>query len=215
MLFHLLFLPKPYSLSLSEAMLSYTNSCGLLTATITGTHQHRPSKGLPLPSVFQSQHPRFSFLSKSSLNRAPTLLAASKGEENEKERPKLRWVEIGPNITEAQKQAISQLPPKMTKRCKALMRRIICFSPEENGDLTLLLSTWVKLMKPRRADWLSVLKEMKTQENPLFLQVCYLLLIVQFVYVFDLGLIQFSWKRVECVSCLFNSLYLFWLFVFP
>ncbi|KAJ8626517.1 hypothetical protein MRB53_019824 [Persea americana] len=153
-------------------MLSCPNSCGLFTPSITRTHQHRPFKNLPLLSLFQSPHPRFSLPPKSSLNPTPPLLAASDGgEENGKERPKLRWVEIGPNITEAQKEAISQLPPKMTKRCKAIMKRIICFSPEEGGELSLLLSTWVKLMKPRRADWLSVLKEMKSQENPLFLQV--------------------------------------------
>ncbi|KAL5574674.1 hypothetical protein UlMin_016373 [Ulmus minor] len=33
-----------------------------------------------------------------------------------------RRAEVGPNITEVQKEAICKLPPKMTKRCKALIR---------------------------------------------------------------------------------------------
>lgn len=90
----------------------------------------------------------------------------------EKKEPKIKWRDIGPDITVAQKQAISQLPPKMTNRCKALMKRIICFSPQDES-LSLLLAAWVKVMKPCRADWLAVLKEMKRSENPLLLEVSY------------------------------------------
>ncbi|XP_028791185.1 pentatricopeptide repeat-containing protein At1g01970-like [Neltuma alba] len=88
----------------------------------------------------------------------------------EENRREFRWVEIGHDTTEAQKQAISQLPFKMEKRCKALMRRIICFSPEK-GNMSDLLGAWVRIMKPIRADWLSVLKELKTMDHPFYLQV--------------------------------------------
>ena len=90
--------------------------------------------------------------------------------ETGKEKPKFRWVEIGPNIPEEQKQALSQLPFKMTKRCKALMRQIICFN-DKKGSLSGLLSAWVKIMKPRRKDWLSILKELNKMEHPLYLEV--------------------------------------------
>ncbi|KAJ0111392.1 hypothetical protein Patl1_00281 [Pistacia atlantica] len=86
------------------------------------------------------------------------------------EKARFQWIEIGPNITEEQKQAISKLPPKMTKRCRALMKQIICLSPEK-GSLADLLAAWVRNTKPRRADWLVVLKELKLKEHPLYLQV--------------------------------------------
>ncbi|KAF7844795.1 pentatricopeptide repeat-containing protein [Senna tora] len=81
-----------------------------------------------------------------------------------------RWVEVGSNIAEAQKKAISKLPFKMENRCKALMRQIICFSPEK-GDISDMLRTWVRIMRPIRADWLSVLKELKTIDHPFYLKV--------------------------------------------
>lgn len=82
----------------------------------------------------------------------------------------IKWRDIGPDITEAQKQAISRLPPKMTNRCKALMKRIICFSPEDD-NLSILLAAWVKVMKPRRADWLSILKELMRSDSPVIFEV--------------------------------------------
>lgn len=88
-------------------------------------------------------------------------------EENHK---RFRWVEIGHDITEEQKQAISKLPFKMAKRCKAVMRQIICFSVEK-GNTSDLLGAWVKIMKPTRGDWLSVLKELKRMDHPLYLEV--------------------------------------------
>ncbi|KAA8520530.1 hypothetical protein F0562_014786 [Nyssa sinensis] len=91
-------------------------------------------------------------------------------DETEEEKPRFRWVEIGPDISEAQKQAISQLSPKMTKRCMAIMKQIICFSPEKT-NLYHLLVAWVKIMKPRRADWLVVLKELSSLNHPLFFEV--------------------------------------------
>ncbi|KAK4848379.1 hypothetical protein QYF36_012247 [Acer negundo] len=95
--------------------------------------------------------------------------------EVKEEKPRFRWIEIGPNITEEQKQAISQLPLKMTRRCIAMLKQIICLCPEK-GNLSDLLAAWVRIMKPRRADWLAVLKELKTKEHPLYIQVAELAL---------------------------------------
>lgn len=91
------------------------------------------------------------------------------------EKPRFKWVEIGPHITETQKQAISELPPKMTKRCKALMKQLICFS-HQKASVSDLLGAWVRIMKPRRTDWLSVLKELKNTEHPLYLEVHFFIL---------------------------------------
>ncbi|XP_020585213.1 pentatricopeptide repeat-containing protein At1g01970-like [Phalaenopsis equestris] len=81
---------------------------------------------------------------------------------------KLKWREVGPDITEAQKHEISQLSLTLTNRCKALLRRIICFSQEE--DLFVLLASWVKAMQPKRCDWLSVLKEIKRIDTSLYFE---------------------------------------------
>lgn len=89
---------------------------------------------------------------------------------SQEDKTKYKWVEIGPDVTEAQKQAIAQLSPKITNRCKALLKQILCFSSDEN-NLCLLLGTWVKIMKPRRADWLVVLKELSKLDHPLFFEV--------------------------------------------
>lgn len=86
---------------------------------------------------------------------------------------RFRWVEIRNDITEEQKNAIAKLPFKMIKRCKAVMRQIICFSAEK-GNLCDVLGAWVKIMKPTRADWLSVLKELKNMDHPLHLEVFYI-----------------------------------------
>ncbi|KAJ6344318.1 hypothetical protein OIU76_005940 [Salix suchowensis] len=50
------------------------------------------------------------------------------------------------------------------------MRQIICFN-DKKGSLSGLLSAWVKIMKPRRKDWLSILKELNKMEHPLYLEV--------------------------------------------
>jgi hypothetical protein len=91
--------------------------------------------------------------------------------ENEAENPRFKWVEIGTDITEAQKKAIAKLPPLMTKRCKAIMKQIICFSPQ-NVSLPDLVAAWVRIMKPKRADWLVVIKELKTMDL-LYLEVLF------------------------------------------
>ncbi|KAL1308581.1 hypothetical protein HN51_050564 [Arachis hypogaea] len=94
-----------------------------------------------------------------------------KEEVKEENHRKFRWNEIcHQNMTNEQKQAISNLPFRMAKRCKALMRQIICFSAEK-GNIYELLGAWVKIMKPCRADWLAVIKELKTLDHPLYLEV--------------------------------------------
>ncbi|XP_077235570.1 tetratricopeptide repeat (TPR)-like superfamily protein [Tasmannia lanceolata] len=143
--------------------LSHSYWIKLFSTPITKTQYLPPWKNTSDASL--SHHSRISCFPNLFL-QPPTVSF----DEEEKERPKLRWVEVGPDITEAQKQAISQLPLKMTKRCKALMKRLICFISQEE-DLSLLLGAWVKIMKPRRADWLVVLKEMTRLENPLLLEV--------------------------------------------
>ncbi|KAL5571975.1 hypothetical protein UlMin_021572 [Ulmus minor] len=82
----------------------------------------------------------------------------------------VRRAKVGPNITEVQKEAISKLPPKMTKRCKTLMRQLICFSPLE-ATLSQVLTASVSVMKPIRADWLVILNQLNTIDHNLYLQV--------------------------------------------
>lgn len=91
-------------------------------------------------------------------------------EELKEEKPRYRWLKIGSNISEEQKQTIAQIPPKMANRCHALLKQIICFSPE-NGSISLMMAAWVKSMNPQRADWLSVLKELERLNNPLYFEV--------------------------------------------
>lgn len=148
-------------------MLSNFYPLYILTPATTNTCYQTSGIYIPGPSLskYHIKSPR----SLSLLRSAVVALEEAAKEFDKKEEPKLKWCDIGSDITEAQKQAISQLPPKMTNRCKALMRRIICFSQGEN--MLLLLAAWVKAMKPTRADWLSVLKEMKRLENPLFPEV--------------------------------------------
>lgn len=99
-----------------------------------------------------------------------------KVEVKEEEKSKSKWVRIGPEISEAQKQDIAKLPAKMSNRCKALMKQIICFDSEE-CDLSGLLKEWVKSTVPRRADWLIVLKELCAVNHPMYLQVAELALL--------------------------------------
>ncbi|KAL8052475.1 hypothetical protein ABFX02_05G006800 [Erythranthe guttata] len=84
--------------------------------------------------------------------------------------PKSNRVRAVFDLSEEQKQAISQLPSKMTNRCKLLMKEIICFSPE-NGSVPLMLAAWVKSTNPRRTDWLSVFKELEALNHPLYFEV--------------------------------------------
>lgn len=113
---------------------------------------------------------RFSSCHFQTLVFAKNELNIQKFESKEEVKSRFRWVRTDLNITKDQKQAISELPPKMSNRCKAFIKQIICFTPE-TGTLSDLLAAWVKSMKPRRADWLSVLKEMSRLEHPLYLEV--------------------------------------------
>ncbi|GMI75860.1 hypothetical protein like AT1G01970 [Hibiscus trionum] len=118
-------------------------------------------KQAPKPSSYKlSKHPQFAFTN-----------AEERGlNETNEEKRRFKWAEIGADITEEQKHAIDKLPVKMTKRNKALMKQIICFCPEKRS-LKDLLGAWVQIMKPRRADWLAVLKELKIMEHPLYFEV--------------------------------------------
>ncbi|KAH9615938.1 hypothetical protein KSS87_002890 [Heliosperma pusillum] len=139
------------------------------------------NNNLPFPSKFlskstnsQSLKPQFIPFSIPITNAQITQNVQI--QENE-EVPKFKWLEIKQdNMSESQKAAISRLPKTMEKRCKAFMRQIICFEPEK-GCLSDLLAAWVKIMKPRRADWLSVLKELKFLDHPLLLQISELVLL--------------------------------------
>lgn len=124
-----------------------------------------PSEKLPKSSRFCGKPSNiWAFKTQSNVNIATCNV-------EEKERPKFRWTEVNPNsLTEEQKLMISRLPRKMEKRCKALMRQIICFSSEK-GNLCDLLGAWARLMRPRRADWLAVLKELRNMNHPLFLEI--------------------------------------------
>lgn len=82
----------------------------------------------------------------------------------------MKWTNLKRDFTPEEKIAISELPPKMANRCKAVLKRLICFSGRDE-NLQFLLAAWVKTMKPRRADWLAVLKEMKRMEHPLYTEV--------------------------------------------
>ncbi|KZV31075.1 hypothetical protein F511_31385 [Dorcoceras hygrometricum] len=90
--------------------------------------------------------------------------------EEEEKKMKSKWVRKGFNSTEEQRQDVSQLPSKMSNRCKALMRKIICFS-REDGSVPVMLNAWVKSTKPRRTDWLSILKELERLNHPLYFEI--------------------------------------------
>lgn len=122
------------------------------------------------------RNPRGFKLIKSNFRPLSMVKSVNKGEnteytnEEKEEKPRFRWLKIGSNISEGQKQTIAQIPPKMANRCQALLKQIICFSPE-NGSISLMMAAWVKSMNPRRADWLSVLKELEKLNHPMYFEV--------------------------------------------
>lgn len=116
-----------------------------------------------------------------------------------------RWIEVGKNVPKEQQQAISKLPFRMADRCKALMRQIICYSAEK-GSMSDLLRSWVKLMKPTRADWLSVLKELKIREHPVYLEVFHILSLLDILLVLRFEAIQTI--QIACGSAVFTPLIL-------
>ena len=87
-----------------------------------------------------------------------------------KARPRFRWDTFGSDLTEPQQRAVRGLSPKLPNRCKALVARVVCLCPGDES-LGALLAYWVKAMKPKRADWLLVLKELKAMESPLLTEV--------------------------------------------
>ncbi|KAG2320413.1 hypothetical protein Bca52824_013626 [Brassica carinata] len=72
-------------------------------------------------------------------------------------------------LTEEQEEAISRIPIKMSKRCQALMKQIICCEKGSFSDD--MLGDWVRRMKPIRADWLSLLKELNNLDSPFYIKV--------------------------------------------
>lgn len=85
-------------------------------------------------------------------------------------RPRFRWDAFGSEMSESQQRAVRGLSPKLPNRCKALVARVVCLCPGDES-LGALLAYWVKAMKPKRADWLLVLKELKAMESPLLAEV--------------------------------------------
>ncbi|PON42179.1 Tetratricopeptide-like helical domain containing protein [Trema orientale] len=137
----------------------------------TRFHQSMYKSFLAVPINFCSQKLHFRrALVISSAEETASMAETEDGE------TRFKWVEVGPDLTEAQKEAISQLSPKMTKRRRALMKQLICFSPHK-ATLSELLVAWVRIMKPRRADWLAVLKQLKAMDHPLYLEVAELALL--------------------------------------
>ncbi|CAM8899501.1 unnamed protein product [Rhodiola kirilowii] len=96
--------------------------------------------------------------------------------ENVERKPKCRWIEIGSDVTEEQKEVIDRLSLKLSKRCMAVLKQVICFDPERWG-LEEMLASWAKIMKPRRTDWLLVLKKLKELDHPLYFEVAELALL--------------------------------------
>ncbi|CAN8306537.1 unnamed protein product [Cochlearia groenlandica] len=86
------------------------------------------------------------------------------------ESPRFSWVDVGLNLTEEQDEAITRIPIKLSKRCQAVMRQIICYSIEK-GSFCDLLGAWVRRMNPVRPDWLSLLKELKILDSPFYIKV--------------------------------------------
>ncbi|XP_047341378.1 pentatricopeptide repeat-containing protein At1g01970 [Impatiens glandulifera] len=126
------------------------------------------SYSLRKPTRFVS-HRCISTTATTCLDEIETVKIQEEKEEVEEKR-KFRWVEIGSDISEEEKLAISQLPVKMSNRCKALMKQLICFSMEKM-NLSQLVAAWVKIMKPSRADWLTVLRQLEKMNHPLHFQV--------------------------------------------
>ncbi|KAL9252398.1 Pentatricopeptide repeat-containing protein [Drosera capensis] len=145
------------------------------TLTLLSTHPHlnsHPKFPQLRPHFTLSQNPtktlhRFHPISSFSHPIAST----SFSEELPTEIPKFRWGKIDQRtMTEEQRLAVSRLPKKMTKRCKAFMRQMICYDSGK-GRLGDVVSAWDQIMKPRRAEWLVALKELGRMGHPNALEV--------------------------------------------
>ncbi|CAN6440644.1 unnamed protein product [Victoria cruziana] len=93
------------------------------------------------------------------------------GHENVVSGTKLRWVDRPTATTDAQRKATSEFPEKMTNRCRAVLRNLICVSDSEKDDPSDLLARWVRVMKPKRAEWLLAIKYLKKLQHPLVFKV--------------------------------------------
>ncbi|KAK1420165.1 hypothetical protein QVD17_21533 [Tagetes erecta] len=149
-------------------MLPISNYNSTLTCKTQFFNRFHSPKLFPYPNLSNSNHlkPQFFQL----LCTIGELGQTTKLEQDV--RTTFRWIEIDMNqINDAQRNHIARLPKKLTNRCRALMKQLICFSPEKSSSVCVLLSAWVKSMKPVRADWLVVLKELENMNHPLRLQV--------------------------------------------
>ncbi|XP_049350856.1 pentatricopeptide repeat-containing protein At1g01970 [Solanum verrucosum] len=158
-------------------VLCCSTQTSILSNTIGRIHQY-PLKGvifLQKVAIFENRELGFRPLLAVS-NVAVHQKGSAENQVNDK--PRYKWVKIGSDVTEEQQRAILKLPPKMINRCKALMQQIICYSPEK-GSVSLLLEAWVKSMKPDRADWLAVLKELDRLNHPMYLEVAELSLLAE------------------------------------
>lgn len=121
-----------------------------------------------------------SFTKLTNINPRLVCAVGELGQMLEDVKPKIRWIEIKlDEINDAQSNHISRLPKNMTNRCKALMKQLICFSPEKSQSIEVLLCAWVRSMKPARADWLVILKELENMNHPLRLEVAEFALLVE------------------------------------
>lgn len=150
-----------------SAVLSFGLKCPLVIAR----HRlyHRMFRRIPL--LVES---RLNRLSSCKCSASLAIVEVVEKEDTE-QIPRFNWIDVGLNLTEEQDEAITRIPIKMSKRCQALMRQIICFSPEK-GSFCDLLGAWVRRMNPIRADWLSILKELKNLDSPFYIKVLAFLL---------------------------------------
>lgn len=106
---------------------------------------------------------------KSGLDQLLVLSCLSDGGTRGKaDNPKYEGIRTRFKLSEEHQLALSKA--KLSNRCKALMKQIFCFSPE-NGSVSDMLVAWVKNTRPRRADWLAVLKELEQLNHPLYFEV--------------------------------------------
>ncbi|XP_076948787.1 pentatricopeptide repeat-containing protein At1g01970-like [Bidens hawaiensis] len=86
--------------------------------------------------------------------------------------PKFKWVQIDINeMNDAQRNHIARLPKKLTNRCRALLKQLICFETSSSISIEMVLCSWVRSMKPSKADWLVVLKELEIVNHPVRFEV--------------------------------------------
>lgn len=147
---------------------SYSTQTSPLSNTIRRIHQYPLNGAFSLQKVTIFGYRELGFKPLLAVSNVAVENGSAENQANDK--PRYRWVKIGSDITEEQKQAILKFPPKMPNRCKALMQQIICYSAEK-GSVSLLLEAWVKSMKPERADWLEALKELDRLNHPLYFEV--------------------------------------------